>query len=165
MKTVEEMKETTKERVDDLTEGGKKAAYAMVGAPVVAGRKIAEYAGKGWKTLQKEFEAWVSEGERLSDEMREGKVVSEIKERVDFDQLQGRVEKLKDQLEDVLANWRETFKPGEAGEAAPEQTTKTKTTAKKTTATKSTAKKSSSTTSKSSSKKAASKAKDTGDES
>lgn len=114
MKTVAEMREATMERVDELADGGKKAAFAAVGAPVIAGKRIADLAGKGWSALQKEFEAWVAEGERLSGEVREGKVVTEIKERMDFDQLQGRVEKLKDQLEDVLANWRETFKPGEA---------------------------------------------------
>jgi len=120
MKTVAEMREATMDRVEDLTDGSKKAAFAAVGAPMVAGKRIVEVAGKGWKTLQKEFETWVAEGERLSDEVREGKVVAEIKERVDFDQLQGRVEKLKDQLEDVLTNWRDSFKPGETEEEAEE---------------------------------------------
>lgn len=146
MKTVAEMKEATMERVDDLTDTGKKAAYAMVGAPVVAGKRIAGVAGKGWETLRKEFEAWVTEGERLSGEVREGKVVNEIKERMDFDQLQGRVEKLKDQLEDVLTNWRDTFKPAEDEAAA-------KPAAKKPAATK-----------KATTKKAAPKAETTADE-
>lgn len=131
MKTVAEIRETTKERVDDMTETGKKAAYAIVGAPVVAGKHIADYAGKGWKTLQKEFDAWVTEGERLSTEVREGKVVSEIKERVDLDQLQGRVEKLKDQLEDVLAGWRDTFKPEETEKTESEANKPATTEAKK----------------------------------
>ena len=113
MKTVADIRETAKDRVDDLTDTGKKAAFAAVGAPVIAGRRIADYAGKVGKSLQKEFEAWVAEGERLSGEVRDAKLVTDIKERVDFDQLQGRVEKLKDQLEDVLTNWRETFKPGQ----------------------------------------------------
>ena len=111
MKTVTEIRDVAKERVEDVAGTSKKAAYAVMGAPVVAGRRIAGYAGKVGKSLQKEFEAWVAEGERLSGEVSEGKVVTEIKERVDFEQLQGRVEKLKDQLEDVLANWRETFRP------------------------------------------------------
>ena len=113
MKSVTEIRDTAKDRVEDFTDTSKKAAFAVMGAPVVAGRRIADYAGKVGKGLQKELEAWVTEGERLSGEMRDGKVVTEIKERVDLDQLQGRVEKLKDQLEDVLTNWRETFKPGE----------------------------------------------------
>jgi len=136
MKTVAEMREATMERVEDLTDGGKKAAYAMVGAPVVAGKRIADVAGKGWETLRKEFESWVTEGERLSGEVREGKVVTEIKDRMDFDQLQGRVEKLKDQLEDVLANWRDTFKPSEDAEKPAEKKPAAKATAAKKTTTK-----------------------------
>ncbi len=111
MKTAE-IRDIAKDRVDDMAGSSKKTAYAVMGAPVVAGRRIADYAGKVGKTMQKEFDAWVAEGERLSGELREAKLVSEIKERVDFDQLQDRVEKLKDQLEDVLTNWRETFTPG-----------------------------------------------------
>jgi topoisomerase IA-like protein len=146
MKTVAEMREVTMDRVEDLGESGKKAAFAMVGAPVVAGKRIADYAGKGWKSLQKEFEAWVAEGERLSGEVRDGKVVNEIKERVDFDNLQGRVEKLKDQLEDVLTNWRENFKPAEAAakvepKAAPKTAAAKKPAAKKPAAKKPAAKK------------------------
>ena len=90
---------------------------------MIAGRRIADYAGKVGKSLQKEFEAWVAEGERLSGEVRDAKLVTDIKERVDFDQLQGRVEKLKDQLEDVLTNWRETFKPGQDKPEAEEPKT------------------------------------------
>jgi len=124
------MRDSAKGRVDDLTDTSKKAAYAVMGAPVVAGRRIADYAGKVGRSLQKEFEAWVAEGERLSGEVREGKMVSEIKERVDLDQLQGRVEKLKDQLEDVLTNWRETFKPGQDKTEADEPTKTKKSPAK-----------------------------------
>jgi hypothetical protein len=69
------------------------------------------------KSAQKQFEAWVDEGEKITQQLRDGKVVEELKDRVDFEQLQGRVEKLRDQLEDVLANWRDTFKPQEAEKA------------------------------------------------
>jgi len=145
MKTVAEVCDVAKDRVDDLTGTSRKTAYAVIGAPVVAGRRIADYAGRVGKTIQKEFEAWVAEGERLSGELREAKVVSEIKDRVDLDQLQDRVEKLKDQLEDVLTNWRETFKPGEdKAEAEKSKATKkpaAKTTAKKPAARKPAAKK------------------------
>jgi len=119
MKKTEELAETTKDRVEDFTESSKKAAYAVMGAPVVAGRRIADYAGKIGKSLQSELDAWITEGERLSGELREGRVATELKERVDLDRLQGRVEKLKDQLEDVLTNWKETFRPGD-GDTEPE---------------------------------------------
>lgn len=118
----------------EIREKAQKAAYAVVGAPVVAGKKIAGYTGKIGKSAQKEFENWVSEGERMTSQVREGKVVTEIKERVDFEQLQGRVEKLRDQLEDVLAGWRESFKPEDEEDAAVEEAVepkpKKKTTAK-----------------------------------
>ena len=138
-----------------VKESAQKAAYAVMGAPVVAGRKIAELTGKVGKTAQREFEAWVDEGEKVTERLMDRKVVSDIKERVDLDQLQGRVEKLRDQLEDVLASWRDNFKPQteetaeeaeqveEAKEKpAPKAKTAAKTTAKKTTAKKTATKKS-----------------------
>jgi hypothetical protein len=128
---VAELRDTAKERMDDFTDASKKATYAVMGAPVIAGRRIADYAGKVNSRLQKELDAWITEGERLSGELREGKVVTEIKERVDIDQLQGRVEKLKDQLEDVLTNWRETFRPGEDEKEAKKPAAKKKAPAKK----------------------------------
>jgi hypothetical protein len=105
-------------KVAEMRDGAQKAAYAVMGAPVVAGRKIAEIGGKMGKTAQREFEAWVTEGEKVTERLMDRKVVTDIKERVDLDQLQGRVEKLRDQLEDVLASWRDNFKPQTEAEAA-----------------------------------------------
>jgi hypothetical protein len=113
-----------------------------VGAPAVAKKRIASE--KWRKSARKEFDAWVTEGERLTGQVRDAKVVDDIKEKVDFDQLQGRVEKLRDQLEDVLSNWKATFKPEEKQEAkkpAAKKTTAKKAAAKKTTAKKAAAKK------------------------
>ena len=131
MKTVAEMRESAKDRVDDFSDSSRKAAYAVMGAPVIAGRRIAEYAGRMSKSMQKELETWITEGERLAGELREGKVATELKDRVDVDQLQERVEKLKDQLEDVLTNWKETFRPSEAEEPAPKKAAAKKPAAKK----------------------------------
>jgi len=114
MKTVEEMRESATKTMHGLADTSKKAAFAAVGAPVAAGKKIAGLTGKMSKSAQRTFENWISEGERVTEQLREGKVVEEIKERVDFEQLQGRVEKLRDQLEDVLSNWRDSFKPEKA---------------------------------------------------
>ena len=111
MKNVTEMKETAGKTMHTLAGTSKKAALAVVGAPVVAGKRVADVTGRFTKSAHRTFESWVTEGERITDQLREGKVVEEIKERVDFEQLQGRVEKLRDQLEDVLSNWRDTFKP------------------------------------------------------
>ena len=121
MKNATEIRETATKRMGDLADTGKKAAYAVVGAPVVAGRRIADWSNRMGKSAQKQFEAWVAEGEKISEQLRDGTVVEEIKDRVDFENLQGRVEKLRDQLEDVLANWRENFRPeeDEKAEAKP----------------------------------------------
>ena len=117
MKSMDEMRESATETARHLASTAKKAGYAAVGAPRVAGRRIAELAGKMGQGATREFEAWVAEGEALTEQLRDRNVVDELKERVDIDQLQDRVEKLRDQLEDVLANWRDTFMPHD--EAAP----------------------------------------------
>ncbi|HAX81289.1 MAG TPA: hypothetical protein DCY40_01820 [Actinobacteria bacterium] len=138
MKTMTENNETTPKAGSGLVEATKKAAYAAVGAPVVATRRLGQLSGKWRKDARREFERWVSEGERMTAELRQGKVVDEIKEKVDFDHLQGRVERLRDQLEDVLANWRATFKPEKADAAVTDSATAVKKTAapaKKATAT------------------------------
>lgn len=117
MKSATEIREAATKRLGDFADTGKKAAFAAVGAPVVAGKRIADWSGRMTKSAQKQFEAWVDEGEKITQQLRDGKVVEEIKDRVDFEQLQDRVEKLRDQLEDVLANWRDTFKPQETEKA------------------------------------------------
>ena len=111
MKKATEIREAATKRMGDMAETGKKAAYAVVGAPVVAGRRVADWSGRVTQSAQKQFEAWVAEGEKITEQLRDGTVVEEIKDKVDFENLQGRVEKLRDQLEDVLANWRESFRP------------------------------------------------------
>lgn len=138
METMTETKETAPKATAGLMEATKKAAYAVVGAPVVATRRLGRLSGQWRKGARREFEKWVAEGERMTADLRQGKVVDEIKEKVDFDHLQGRVEKLRDQLEDVLANWRATFKPekaDEAGTASEVAAVKKPASAKKTTAT------------------------------
>ncbi|MFH1104905.1 MAG: hypothetical protein V1757_08210 [Actinomycetota bacterium] len=131
MKTATEMRETAGKTMHSIAGTSKKAALAAVGAPVVAGKRIAGYTGRLTKTAHKTIETWIAEGERITEQLREGKVVEEIKERVDFEQLQGRVEKLRDQLEDVLSNWRESFRPDKAEKPSTEEDQATKPAAKK----------------------------------
>lgn len=140
MKSLSEVRETAGKAGDTLREGAQKAAYAFVGAPLVAGRKLADYRHRMMDGARKEFDVFAAEGEKFTEHLRDRKLVTEIKEKVDLDQIQGRVTKIKDQLEDVLAGWRESFRPGEkttAGGEAPEdqiaeQVAPKKTTAKKT---------------------------------
>jgi hypothetical protein len=113
MKTMEEIRKETADRTREVAATARKAAYACVGAPVIAGRKIAETTNRITGTARKDFEAWVEEGERVTSRLRERPVVEELKEKVDLTQLQDRVGRLRDQLEDVLAQWRENFRPHE----------------------------------------------------
>jgi hypothetical protein len=119
---ISEMRVTVEERAGDLAgtaqkaakglkDGAGKAAHAVVGAPVVVARRLSTYRGKVGEGLREEIDAYVAEGERLVERLRERDVVEDIKERVDLEHLQDRVERLRDQLEEVLANWRESFRP------------------------------------------------------
>jgi len=99
-----------------------KALYAAVGAPVVGARKVGEQveeirtrlgkeASSFSKTTAKRFNTWATEGEKLLGKLTDAKVVDDIASRVDFDQVSTQVNKLRDQLEDLLATWRTSFRP------------------------------------------------------
>ncbi|MDF1596081.1 MAG: hypothetical protein P1T08_08295 [Acidimicrobiia bacterium] len=106
----------------------KKAFYAAVGAPLVGLKrtgdalkdlsdKLTERFGDVSEKLtddaRKEFDLWADEGEKLIGKISEQKVVEDLSARVDLDEIQERVGKLRDQLEDILTSWRESFSPGE----------------------------------------------------
>jgi hypothetical protein len=130
----------------------KNVLYAAVGAPVVAARKVGDQvatlrgkvskeAGTYTEAATKAIDDWAAEGEKIVTRISEGKVVEEISQKVDFDQAKEQVSKLRDQLEDMLATWRSSFRPereGEASETAPASAAKPATTkpAAKQTATK-----------------------------
>jgi hypothetical protein len=119
---ISEIRVTVEERAGDLAgsaqkaakglkDGAGKAAHAVVGAPVVVARRLSSYGGKVGEGIREELDAYIAEGEQLLERLRERDVVEDIKERVDLENLQDRVERLRDQLEEVLANWRESFRP------------------------------------------------------
>jgi len=135
----------------------KKAFYAGVGAPVVAGRLVKDAAGKLadqgtklTKSAQSRFDELSKEGEKVTKQLRDTDVVEEIQSRVDFDKVQDRVEKMRDQLEGALESWRESFtpvtkpvaaKPGATKKAPASKPVAKKAPAAKATATKPVAKK------------------------
>lgn len=130
----------------------KNVLYAAVGAPVVAARKVTDRMNdlKGrvsketnsyTEAANKAIDDWAIEGEKVVTEIRDGKVVEEISQKVDLDQAKEQVSKLRDQLEDMLATWRQSFRPEEHSETSPADKTAAETTAKSTTAKKSAAKK------------------------
>jgi hypothetical protein len=101
--------------------------YAAVGAPVVAGRALQETFGslreklsENRVTFTKETKElvteWAAEGEKTLDRLGEGKMVDELTAKVDFDQMQEQVSKLRDQLENMLETWRTNFRPAERAE-------------------------------------------------
>ena len=100
----------------------KSVLYAAVGAPVVAARKVGDQVGvlRGkiskettnyTEVAEKAINGWAVEGEKVVGRISEGKVVEEISSKVDLDQAKEQVSKLRDQLEDMLATWRTSFRP------------------------------------------------------
>ena len=174
--------------MDTQKENVTKAFYAIVGAPMVTGRKFVEFGtnlltetslddleNAGRELTGAIRESRVAEQIQESvDLIQEAKVIEQLQVRVDREQFQDRVEVLREQLETELHNWREQFTPGVAGpkpvkvdveaeEPAPaKKTTAKKTTTKKTTTAEATGPKKAKTT-KATSAKAADSKKATGD--
>lgn len=130
----------------------KNVLYAAVGAPVVAARKVTDRVTdlKGrvskettsyTEAANKAIDDWATEGEKVVTEIRDGKVVEEISQKVDLDQAKEQVSKLRDQLEDMLATWRQSFRPEEQSKTVPADKTAAETTTKASAAESSTAKK------------------------
>jgi hypothetical protein len=105
----------------------KNVLYAVVGAPVVAARKVGVKAGDLRSKLsegateyghvaEKAIDGWAVEGEKVVGRITDGKVVEEISSKVDLDQAKEQVSKLRDQLEDMLATWRTSFRPEKAAD-------------------------------------------------
>lgn len=109
----------------------KSVLYAAVGAPVVAAKKVTDQVNGLKDRVSKEttnytdaanktIDAWAVEGEKVVNRISEGKVVEEISSKVDLDQAKEQVGKLRDQLEDMLATWRTSFRPDKAEEKTEE---------------------------------------------
>ncbi len=117
----------------------KKYIYAAVGAPVVAAKstqerveeirtKIEEKRKSVSTDAQKRIDTWATEGESTVGRLTDAKSIDELTTRVDFDQVQEQVNKLRDQLEDLVATWRSNFRP--ATEAPAKVEAKVETAAK-----------------------------------
>jgi hypothetical protein len=133
----------------------KNVLYAAVGAPVVAVRKVNDQVvnlrgrftketNTYTKMANETIDEWASEGEKLVAGIREGKMVEEISQKVDLDQAKEQVSKLRDQLEDMLDTWRQSFRPEQASTPAtpaPKTAAATKPAAKSSAAKTSTTKK------------------------
>lgn len=89
----------------------RKAAYALIGAPVWAAKRLADLTSDLGDVSRREIQEWIKEGERITKRLSDRNVIEELSERVDLDQIQDQVERLRDQLESVLGNWRDSFRP------------------------------------------------------
>lgn len=100
--------------------------YAAVGAPIATAKHLGtrvdrlrsevEKRSEGFTgSAGKQIELWADEGRQVVARMSDGKMVDELAAKVDFDQAREQVTKLRDQLEDMLATWRTSFRPVEEG--------------------------------------------------
>ncbi len=107
----------------------KSVLYATVGAPVVAARKMGEGvtvlrtkitdgATEYSKVAEKAIDGWAVEGQKVVGRISDGKVVDEITAKVDLDSAKEQVSKFRDQLEDMLATWRQSFRPEKVADKA-----------------------------------------------
>lgn len=109
----------------------KQVLYTAVGAPITVAKQINSRleslrseletrTGDLGSFTQKQLDQWAEEGRQVVTRVSDGKMVDELTSKVDFDQAREQVSKLRDQLEDMLATWRSSFKPAEeaAGQGA-----------------------------------------------
>jgi hypothetical protein len=112
----------------------KKYLYAAVGAQVAVAKsaqtkletlvsKVNENATSASSDLQRRIDTWAGEGEQFLGKVTDAKAIDELTSRVDFDQMQTQVNKLRDQLEDIVSTWRANFRP--ETKSAPEKVTVT----------------------------------------
>lgn len=125
----------------------KKYLYAAVGVQVAAAKaaqskldelmsKVTDNASTASTDLKGRIEEWAGEGEQFLGKVTDTKAIDELTSKVDFDQVQTQVNKLRDQLEDIMSTWRSNFRP-EVEKVKVEATVTAKTTpAAKTTAAK-----------------------------
>ena len=93
----------------------KKVLYAAVGVPVVTARKLSERVNGMSEKLTTDYDVWAKEGEKVVTKVTDRKMVEDFVEdigaKMDFDQIQEQVGKLREQLDDMLSNWRSSFRP------------------------------------------------------
>ncbi len=108
-----------------------KTAYAAVGAPIVVTRKVKDFGSRFMADAQTQFDDYATEGEKATKQLKDRNVVEELEHRMNIDKVQDRVEQLRDQLENTLTNWRESFTPETEAKKAPAKAAAKKPAAKK----------------------------------
>jgi hypothetical protein len=111
----------------------KKYLYAAVGAQVAVAKsaqsmvekivsKVSENATSRSSDLKGRIDVWAGEGEQFLGKVTDAKALDDLTSKVDFDQVQTQVNKLRDQLEDIMATWRSNFRPEQAEKVKVEAT-------------------------------------------
>lgn len=88
-----------------------KLVYAVIGAPVVTGRKMKDAGSRLAADTAHAFDEWAAEGRKVTERLQEQKVVEQVQEAVDLEQIQEQVERLRDQIETAMIAWRDNFAP------------------------------------------------------
>jgi hypothetical protein len=98
-------------------DASKKTVYALLGAPVTVARRVAGVSGRLSEEARKELDAWVREGEAMTKRLADRDLV----ETLSVEQVQARLEKIREQLEEVVAGWRQLLRSeGKDEPAEPE---------------------------------------------
>ena len=102
--------------------GRRQRSMPPSGAPVVATRKVTdtltELRTKFAGDFRKEYSTWATEGEKVVGRIADQKLVEDFTSRVDVDNISEQVGRLRGQLEDLVATWRQNFNPEKPVEAA-----------------------------------------------
>ncbi len=75
---------------------------------------------KAFEELTSAIDAWAAKGEELLTGLKDQKVVEDLQERVQLEQIQEQAGRLRSQLEDLVENWRANFAPEDMVEKASE---------------------------------------------
>ena len=100
----------------------KKYLYAAVGAQVAVVRSaqakledlksmIDKNSSSASSDMKSRIDTWAGEGEQFLGKVTDAKALDDLTSKVDFDQVQTQVNKLRDQLEDIVGTWRANFRP------------------------------------------------------
>ena len=105
-----------------MIESTKKALYATVGAPVLTAKRVNEKFQEITTKFReadvaKEFDAWAAEGQKLIDRFQPA--IDEWSAKLDDADVPAQVSKLREQLDDMVENWRKNFRPTEAVVTVP----------------------------------------------
>lgn len=88
------------------TEASKKTVYALLGAPVTVARRVVGLSGRLSEEARKELDAWVREGEAITKRLAD----RDLLEALSVEQAQAQLEKIREQLEEVVAGWRQSLR-------------------------------------------------------